>query len=193
MAVVEGYRTDEIERISVREAAFHTKTNRFYALRAVDMRGWTWPFDELHHRKAVIVNIGVRGAKAAEEIAKIKRISDEIAPIDGTQVIAFPSDEFGAPATDDELRAFLFDTCGLHPNDASLKIMAKTRVDGPGAHPVFKLLKAMANIQDLGRDFAAYFYVNRNSHLQGVADSADTMYARLFSGNLPIAHPFFHF
>lgn len=31
--------------------------------------------------------------QAAAEIATIKRISDEISPLDGTQVIAFPTDE----------------------------------------------------------------------------------------------------
>eukprot|EP00631_Chrysoreinhardia_giraudii_P000230 CAMPEP_0197422698 /NCGR_PEP_ID=MMETSP1170-20131217/17331_1 /TAXON_ID=54406 /ORGANISM="Sarcinochrysis sp, Strain CCMP770" /LENGTH=186 /DNA_ID=CAMNT_0042950051 /DNA_START=20 /DNA_END=580 /DNA_ORIENTATION=+ len=178
-AALAGYRTENIDRVTVREAAFHTYTNRFYALEATTMRGWSWPFDELHHRKAILVNVGVRGDEAAAEIAEIKRISDEISPVDGTQVIAFPSDEFGDPVDDDEIKAFLFGKCGLHENDASFKIMAKTRVDGPDAHPVFKFAKSIAHIEDVGRDFGAYFYFNRNSHLQGVAASAKDMLAVL--------------
>lgn len=50
---------------------------------------------------------------------------------------------FGEPASDQEIQTFLFETCGLHERDASFKVMAKARVDGPDAHPVFKLLKAM--------------------------------------------------
>jgi len=168
-----GYRTSEIERIGVKEAAFHTKSNRFYQLSAFDARGasttqtkstgssgWPLPFEELHHRKVVIVNVGMRGPRAKEEVATLVRLSNEISPRDGTRVLAFPSDDFGGPTTDDELAAFFAD-CGVHPNDASLKIMAKVSVDGPDAHPVFRYLKESANLSEVGRDFGAYFSINR--------------------------------
>lgn len=38
-AAAAAIRTDGIERISVREAAYHTKINRLYALEAIDMHG----------------------------------------------------------------------------------------------------------------------------------------------------------
>ena len=48
----------------------------------------------LHHRKFVVVNVGIRGASAQREMAALVRISEEIAPIDGTRVLMFPSDEY---------------------------------------------------------------------------------------------------
>lgn len=137
-----------METLTVKEAAFHTRTNRFYQLTATERNGWTFPFEELHHRKVIVVKID-----AADEVLKIREISD----IPGIQVIAFPT------ASNDK---FFFDTCGLHPNDASFKIMA------PDDH-VFELLKSMARIDTVAP--FTYFYLNRNSHLQCVVHSADAM------------------
>ena len=160
------YRTD-VQEISVKESAFHTRTNRFYALQATDSRGWPFLFEELHHRKAVIVNLDITKT-TKDEVATLRKISDEIAPRDGTRIIAFPS---GGSA--DEIRAF-FDSCGVHRNDASFQIMAP--ID-PATHPVFNLLTDMANIDSLQNH--TYFYINRNSHLQGVATAATTILAVL--------------
>ena len=64
--------------------------------------GWPLPFDDLHHRKSIIVNVGIHSPNAREEIAELIKISNEIAPIDGIQIIAFPTDEFGPKFTDQE-------------------------------------------------------------------------------------------
>lgn len=145
-----------METLSVKESAFHTRTNRFYQLEALERSGWVFPFEELHHRKVVIVQVAT-GPGAQAEVQKIRQISD----IPGTQVIAFPTEN------DDK---FFFETCGLHPNDASFKIMAADT-------SVFELLKSLAKM-DTVKPFQ-YFYLNRNSHLQCVADSADAMLAIL--------------
>ena len=175
---IEGFRTENLEELTVKEAAYHTKTSRFYKLVAHTARGWPFPFDDLHHRKSVIVNVGIHGPDARDEIAALKRISDEISPVDGVQILAFPSDEFGPKFTDQEFVDF-FVSCGVHPNDASFRLMAKVRVDGPDAHPVFKYLRLMSNTDTIGRDFGAYYYINRNSHMQGVGANARAMYAVL--------------
>ena len=168
---IEGFRTEDLEELSIKEAAYHTKSSRFYKLVAHTARGWPFPFDDLHHRKCVIVNVGIFSPNAREEIAILKRISDEISPLDGTQILAFPSDEFGRSFSEGEFVDF-FTSCGVHPNDQSFKLMAKARVDGPEPHPVFAYLKLMGNVPAVGADFGAYFVVTRNSHLKGVARNA---------------------
>mmetsp|Transcript_14717 Transcript_14717/g.19565 ORF Transcript_14717/g.19565 Transcript_14717/m.19565 type:complete len:191 (-) Transcript_14717:926-1498(-) len=173
---VEGYRTDGIEKISVCEAAFHTGTNRFYELNALDIRGWKYNFAELHHRKAIIINIGTHTEEARIQIQTLLKISNEITPIDGTRILAFPCYQYdGDEKSDEEIKQFVFDDCGVHPNDTSFKIMAKVKVDGPEAHPVFTFLKSMTKITNIGCNFGAFFYVNRNSHIQGVANSAQAI------------------
>lgn len=39
--------------------------------------------------------------------------------------------------------------------------------------------QGMVGVEEVGRDFGAYFYFNRNAHLQGVADSAEHMWVWL--------------
>lgn len=175
---IDGFRTEGLEELSIKESAYHTKTSRFYKLVAHTARGWPLPFDDLHHRKAIIVNVGIHGEAAREEVAVLKRISDEIAPLDGTQILAFPCDDYGPKFSEEDFVAFMVD-CGVHPNDASFRLMAKARVDGPDPHPAFAYLKVMANIDRVGKDFGAYFYITRNSHLRGVGESAAAVLAVL--------------
>mmetsp|Transcript_28843 Transcript_28843/g.92900 ORF Transcript_28843/g.92900 Transcript_28843/m.92900 type:complete len:197 (-) Transcript_28843:120-710(-) len=163
-AVGSSYRTTAIEGIEVKEAAFHTYSNRFYRLEAVDAKGWPFPFEALHHRKVVVAAV----TNDPAEIAALRRISDEIAPRDGTRIVAFPTE------------AVAFD--GVHPNDASFVVME--RVEDADTHPVFQLLKQLANVDAIQRP--SYFYFNRNSHLQGVADSAEAI-LQVLQDELPTA------
>ena len=175
MPPIDGFRTDRLEELTVKEAAYHTKTSRFYKLVAHTARGWPFPFDDLHHRKSVIVNCGIHGADARTQMETLVKVSNEISAVDGVQIVAFPSDEFGAPFTDAEFVAFA-KSCGVHPNDQSFRLMAKVKVDGPDAHPVFKYLKVMSNMDAIGRDFGAFYYINRNSHMQGVGAHAEAIW-----------------
>ena len=57
---------------------------------------------------------------------------------EGFEILAFPCNQFGKqePGTADQIQAFCSTTY-----DVSFPIFAKTDVNGPGAHPVYQLLK----------------------------------------------------
>lgn len=155
--------------LSVREAAYHTHSNKFYQLSGVDLvRGWPFSFDSFHHRNVMVVKIGACGEEMARQLAILKRVSDNFF----VQIVAFPCCE-------DDPSSFLLKDCQLHPNDESFKICQNTTMQ----NPVLQFVEGLAGTSIEDREIAC-FYFNRNSHLQAVAFSADEMLSLLEQNKL---------
>lgn len=109
--------------------------NAFHQLSAASLRGQTIPMSDYANRVVLVVNTasqcGFTPQYAGLE-ALYQKFMDR-----GFVVLGFPCNQFGQqePGTADDIAA----TCQINYG-VSFPMFAKTDVNGPNAHPLFKLL-----------------------------------------------------
>ncbi len=111
--------------------------NAFHQLSATSLRGQTVPLSDYAHRVVLVVNTASQcgltpqytGLETLYQKYKNRRFI----------VLGFPCNQFGhqEPGSADDIAT----TCQINYG-VSFPVFAKTEVNGPNAHPLFKLLTA---------------------------------------------------
>jgi len=172
---------------SMRQVASMISGNvsQFHSLSAKDASGQLFNFAQLIGRPVLIVNVALESRLASQFVglqALYAKYQNQ-----GLEILAFPCNQFGnaAPGSALELRDHIMRTYGV-----TFPIMEKVDVDGSGAHPVFRFLKAEKRnmlMEAVKWNFEKFLVdgkghvVERWSSLSGV-DSIDPYIARLVVG-----------
>eukprot|EP00658_Telonema_sp_P-2_P028196 TRINITY_DN21651_c0_g3_i2.p2 TRINITY_DN21651_c0_g3~~TRINITY_DN21651_c0_g3_i2.p2 ORF type:complete len:120 (-),score=32.53 TRINITY_DN21651_c0_g3_i2:317-676(-) len=74
----------------------------------------------------------------------------------GLEILAFPCNSFGRqePGTPEQIQSFVAEY------KVDFPVMAKTEVNGPNAHPVYKFLMSASKSHPIAWNFASYFLIN---------------------------------
>ena len=130
--------------------ANETKTRTIFDFSATDNKGREVDFRQFEGKVLLIVNTASKCGFTPQYDALEalwQKYGDK-----GLQVIGFPCDQFGhqEPGSDEEIAEF----CRLN-HGVTFPLMAKTEVNGPDAHPVYKYLKSMKGFAGFGKGMKA--------------------------------------
>ena len=108
-----------------------------YDITATTIDGRTQPLAQYRGQTLLIVNVASQ-CGFTPQYAGLESLYREFSDR-GFVVLGFPCDQFGKqePGTDEEIATF----CSRQ-YDVTFPMFAKVEVNGPGAHPLFRLLKS---------------------------------------------------
>ena len=111
--------------------------NAFHQLSATSLRGQTIPMSDYANRVVLVVNTASQ-CGLTPQYAGLETLYQKYKD-QGFVVLGFPCNQFGhqEPGSADDIAA----TCQINYG-VSFPMFAKTEVNGPNAHPLFKLLTA---------------------------------------------------
>ena len=117
----------------------HSRRMSLYDLRTQRLDGTPADLGEFRDKVTLVVNVASE-CGFTPQYAGLEQLHQELAA-DGFAVLGFPSNEFGGqdPGTNDEIASF----CQLNYG-VSFPMMAKVRVNGAQAHPLWKWLTSEA-------------------------------------------------
>lgn len=110
-----------------------------YDIEVTDIRGQTRPMADYSGQVLLIVNTASK-CGFTPQFEGLQKLYGELGP-QGLVVLGFPCNQFMNQEPGDENR--ISDFCSLNYG-VSFPMFAKLQVNGPGAHPLFNLLKAEA-------------------------------------------------
>lgn len=93
-------------------------------------------------KAVVIVNVASSCGYTEQNYVGLQRLYDKYSKF-GLEILAFPSNQFGGQeaGTNERIESFVQARYRV-----SFRMMAKTDVNGPNAHPVFKCAAPLSNI-----------------------------------------------
>jgi len=127
----------------------------FLSLAAADMCGGITSFDKLAGRVTIVMNVAGLNNRTPQNINAFKEISqlyDECHQ-KGLEIIAFPSEQFGANRAVSTRSAYT----GRDSTSCNFHVMQSVEVNGCQEHPVYAFLKGQG--QDIKGHFQTAFIV----------------------------------
>lgn len=133
----------------------------FYDLREQDAKGNIVQFEKFKNKVVYGVNVASKCGytKSGYELL------EQIAKIDGVEVLLFPCNQFGGqePGTDSEIEQF----CALK-NVEGANVFTKGDVNGPQTRETYKFIKEELKMGDVAWNFAGKFIVDKNGRVMPV-------------------------
>uniref|UniRef100_A0A7S2EC20 Glutathione peroxidase n=1 Tax=Ditylum brightwellii TaxID=49249 RepID=A0A7S2EC20_9STRA len=143
-------------------AAEMANIHSFYDLKADDIDGNVVDFSNLWGKAVIVVNVASHCGYTESHYRSLVQLHKEVAGTEKVEIMAFPCNQFGAQEPEEcpIIKAF------AKRKGVEFTMMDKIDVNGATAHPVYKFLKSQAGPPAIGWNFATYFVISPDGHVQ---------------------------
>ena len=146
-----------------RDAEEVQRFGTFFDLSARDIHGKEISFQDFRGQVTLVANVASECGYTESHYQGLTKLWNQVSPTKKVNFLAFPCNQFGKqePGTADEILDFVQSEYGVE-----FTMMEKVNVNGPDAHIVYKWLKSKAGPVRISWNFATYFIVGPDGHVE---------------------------